>query len=39
MRTLGFIAAFVLALAALAIIGVAILALPDLARYRRLRKM
>jgi hypothetical protein len=38
-RVLGFVAAFVLALGALAVIGFVILALPDLARYRRLRRM
>ncbi len=39
MRSLGIATAVVLALALLAFLGVILISLPDLARYRRLRRM
>ncbi len=39
MRTLGIATALVLAVAFIAFLGVILISLPDLARYRRLRRM
>ncbi len=39
MRSLGIATALVLALAFIAFLGVILISLPDLARYRRLRRM
>jgi len=38
-RSLGIATALVLALALIAFLGVILISLPDLARYRRLRRM
>jgi len=38
-RSLGIAAALALALALIAFLGVILISLPDLARYRRLRRM
>jgi hypothetical protein len=38
-RTLGIATTIVVALAILAFLGVLLISLPDLARYRRLRRM
>jgi len=39
MRSLGIATAIVLALALVGVVAVALISLPDLARYRRLRRM
>ena len=39
MRSLGIATALVLVLAFVALLGVILISLPDLARYRRLRRM
>ena len=39
MRTLGIATTIVLALIVLTILAVGVISLPDLARYRRLRRM
>ena len=39
MRAVGFVATTVVVLAIIAALGVFVLSLPDLARYRRLRRM
>ncbi len=39
MRSLGIVTAVVLALALVGVLAVMVISLPDLARYRRLRRM